>query len=176
MNYVKHLSMSLLLLAIPAALLADGDTSSASTSSTATDTTYWETVKAFPGLNPKSTIGLGLAVTAAAVYAAHTYHVGFRENVSGPALEKVKAYGKNLSDGETNTLIGTGVAVVVLGGGFYAAHSKWNLLDKLQLRSATATPETPEDATPRTPEVTTEGTTEVITEGTTEVITEGTPS
>ncbi len=186
MHYIKHIGISVLLLAVPAALLADGDAAPAA------DKTYWETVKETPGNYPKSTVLAAVAVTAAGVYAAHTYSTwfrekvsrpalekfeayrknleegdtktlvftgaavtalsgtlygahtyskSFREKVSGSALEKVKAYGKNLSEGDTNTLVATGVAVIALSGSLYGAHKKWDILGKLKITAPKASAE-----------------------------------
>ncbi len=132
MHYIKHIGISLLLLAVPAAVLAEGDTTSA------TDKTYWETVKETPGNYPKSTVLAAVAVTAAGVYAAHTYSTWFREKVSGPVLEKFEAYRKNLKDGDTKTLAITGATVVAFSAGVYGAHEKWDLLGKLKITTPKA--------------------------------------
>ena len=127
MHYVNHIGISLLLLAAPSVLLAVGENPLAPAKS------YWETVKAFPGDEPMLAIGLGVAVTAGAVYAAHTYSKSFREKVSGPALEEVKDYWKNLKDGDTNTLLDTSVAVIAVSAGFIHVHKERDLLGKLKI-------------------------------------------
>ena len=116
MHYIKYLSMALLLLAIPAALLASGGATT-SAPSTAADKSYWETITAFPGNNKMTAAAIAVTATALAVYVAHNHSEWARKNATGPALEKFAEYWRNIVDGKVNAVTHTGTAVLGLTGG-----------------------------------------------------------
>ena len=108
MYYVNHIGISLLLLAVPAALLAGGENPLAPAKG------YWETITAFPSDHPNWTVGGAVAATALAVYVAHNYSDWARKKVTGPALN----LGRNLANGDTEIWVITGPTGAVPGADY----------------------------------------------------------